>query len=70
MALSAHPKTALALTIDKLAELEFQKPAWLIGRAARRLLSGLVLVRPDASGWPGDAGEPGQNPELAKQEAL
>lgn len=48
MALSTRPKTALALTMDKLAEFEFQKPAWLIGRAARRLLSGLVLVRPDA----------------------
>lgn len=48
MALSTRPKTTLALTMDKLAEFEFQKPAWLIGRAARRLLSGLVLVRPDA----------------------
>lgn len=45
---SARPKTALALTIDKLVERAFQKPAWLTGRAACRLLSGLVLARADA----------------------
>lgn len=67
MGFSARPKTALALTIDKLVERAFQKPAWLTGRAACRLLSGLVLARADARGWPVDEDEPGQTPELANR---
>lgn len=45
-------ETVLTPTIDKLAECAFPKPAWLISRAACRLLIGLVLMRTDAWGWP------------------
>lgn len=54
MVLSTCPETVLALTTPKLAEPEFQKPAWLISRAAFWLLIGLVLMRADAQGWPVD----------------
>lgn len=49
--LSAMPET---VTPPKLAEHEFQKPAWLVSRAAFWLLIGLVLMRTDVQGWPVD----------------